>query len=484
MNLTASDYYTLYHPTECELRVFLRSHFETEAQPSEFDKLIAQLGQRHEKNHLATFKNPIDLSMGSLRMRASRTLKAITSGANVIYQGVFQSKLPTIGDIVTGIPDFLIRDGNNYKIRDCKLARNIDEDQHPEIFLQLELYGWLLEQNTGKPPQSLEVYSGDGEITQLRYDGGTRALEILKNIRSISGKSKAPYSPVGWTKCSACTYKARCWKNAEKSNDVASIIGVDQDTALALRKQKVFTISQLLSKYDYESLSEVRKALSNKRIGRSAQRILEQASVLQMRKETILRRPQLPKNASVVMFDLEGMPPVFEDEEKVYLWGLQVYGRNPSKYQPALGGFGRNGDEQGWHDFLSRAERIFSRYGDIPFVHWASYETTKIKSYIERYGDPHGTAHRVLHNCVDLLKITRDALVLPVHSYGLKIIEKEAGFRRTMKQYGGDWSIVQYFKAVETKDKTKRKKIMAEILRYNEQDLKATWAVFQWLKKK
>jgi predicted RecB family nuclease len=33
-------------------------------------------------------------------------------------------------------------------------------------------------------------------------------------------------------------------------------------------------------------------------------------------------------------------------------------------------------------------------------------------------------------------------------------------------------------------DEAKRDSLMAEILKYNEEDLAATWAVFEWLRKK
>ena len=90
----------------------------------------------------------------------------------------------------------------------------------------------------------------------------------------------------------------------------------------------------------------------------------------------------------------------------------------------------------------------------------------------------------MLDNCVDLLKITRDALVLPEYSYSLKVVEKRAGFKRTMTDFGGDWSIVQYIRAIETNDMNLRNETMSQILKYNEEDLKATWAVLLWLRRK
>jgi len=73
---------------------------------------------------------------------------------------------------------------------------------------------------------------------------------------------------------------------------------------------------------------------------------------------------------------------------------------------------------------------------------------------------------------------------LPVYSYGLKTVEQYIGYKRTMEEFDGDWSIVQYIRAVETEDENMRQSIMNEILKYNEEDLQATWAVVEWLRSK
>jgi predicted RecB family nuclease len=486
VSLTASDIYTLHRPSKCERRVFLRAHEEPEAEESDFDKLIKELGDRHETNHLATFPKYLDLRDGSREHRITKTLQAIENGDEVIYQAVFEAPLPVSRDTVVGIPDFLIKDGNGYKIRDCKLSRHVGEGRHEEIVLQLELYGWLFEQNLRKSPTALEVYLGDESIVQLQYNGGKAALEALAYIQQLSEQKDEPYSPVGWSKCNSCGFRQRCWKIAEEMRDVALVYELDQGTAIALKQKGITAIEDLLQQFDKDSLAELKKPRGNKmvRVGSLAERILLQAEALKTNKEKLLAPLNLPTSDNMVMFDLEGLPPQFDELDKVYLWGMQVYGTRPGKFIPALAGFGKEGDQEGWQDFLKSAETIFNEYENIPFIHWHHYETTKIKSYIERYGDQNGIAQRVLDNCVDLLRITREALVLPEYSYSLKVIEKRAGFKRTMTDFGGDWSIVQYIKAVETQDENLRKKIMTDILKYNEEDLKATWAVFQWLKGK
>ncbi len=81
-----------------------------------------------------------------------------------------------------------------------------------------------------------------------------------------------------------------------------------------------------------------------------------------------------------------------------------------------------------------------------------------------------------------MLPITRGALALPVTSYSLKVIEQYVGFERSQEEFGGTWSIARYMAAQDMKPGAERDAIMAEILKYNEEDLAATWAVLEWLR--
>ncbi len=74
------------------------------------------------------------------------------------------------------------------------------------------------------------------------------------------------------------------------------------------------------------------------------------------------------------MFDLEGMPPYLDELDKIYLWGMKVFGDRPGPFLYATAGFGPDGDREGWEKFLGVADEILQRYGDVRFVHWSAYE--------------------------------------------------------------------------------------------------------------
>jgi predicted RecB family nuclease len=380
MRLTASDFASYHRPTRCDLRVFLRHRREQEREPGPYDIVLRRLGLRHERDHLAILGSFADVSADSLNEHLKKTADAIEKKVPVLYQPAFLAVEKICGtDVeIIGIPDYLILDGDKYLIRDSKMALRIDEENHPEIFLQVQLYGWLFEKFTGAPPKGLQVHAGTGEIISIPHDGGAAALRELARLLTLRQLSAEPYEPIGWTKCLGCGYIDRCWAQAEKNSDVALVYGVDQSLARTLYSQGVRSRRDLLARFDVASLSEVKRPYGSReqRVGRASDRILKFADAMENNQEIVLAAPAIPPSKNYVMFDLEGMPPHLDELDKIYLWGMQVFGENPSEFKVALSGFGANGDRDGWISFLENARQIFETYGDIPWVHWAPYEET------------------------------------------------------------------------------------------------------------
>ena len=488
LRLTASDFYTLFRPSKCENRIYLEQAGVEQAPVSPYQEVVIRLGKRHEEVHLGCFPKYIDLSEGTLAERENKTKDAIKKEVPVIYQGVLSSVHEFNGQQfeILGEADFLIWQGDGYVIRDSKISRRISEKDHPEILNQLEIYGWLYERTTGRPPINLQVHAGTGEIIDIPYDGGTAALELLGDIAPLKTINSEPYTPVGWSKCGGCPFHGHCWPRAVASQDVALVPDVDQNLASALRDQGIRTIKDLLQNFDEASLSEFKRPWGTRmqKVGKKAGSILRLARAMSEGKEIMIQPPELPNFPNYVMFDLEGLPPQMDELEKIYLWGTQVFGEDQSDFMPAVSGFGENGDKEGWDNFLSNSETIFEKYGDIPFVHWHHYERVKIDNYLDRYGDRDGIAERVKDNLLDLLPITQKSVALPLPSYSLKVVEKYVGYKRTLQDVAGDWAMAKYIEAVETEDQDLRNEVMSKILDYNREDLEATWAVFKWLRSK
>lgn len=357
---------------------------------------------------------------------------------------------PTYGDVV-GRPDFFIRENGGYLIRDCKLSRRFNENDHPEIFRQLELYGWLYEQTLGSPPVRLEAYMGDGQIQRVPHQPD-KALEVLSWMQGLKQLKEEPVEAVGWSKCLDCGYNEFCWQRAKATHAVAMLPGVDQALSRALKSQQITSYDDLIAKYDEASLAEVEKEVGGRlrKVGNAAAKILNHARAFQTEKIIRIQSPNLKTPPNLVMFDVEGIPPHLDHSEKTYLWGLKVFGEKPRPYSPALATASSDGDSEGWNKFLNECAGIFMEYNSVPFVHWSAYEKTQVRKYIAKYGDTDGIAARVLENLYDLRPVVEAAFIIPTPSYGLKLIEKVAGYKRALLETGGKWSMATYIEAVET----------------------------------
>jgi predicted RecB family nuclease len=486
IRLVATDFFGLLRPSECELRVWLRERGVPEALPRPYTEILFRLGAEHERRHLARFPRALDLGSLEFDERVARTREELERGERAIYQGALRSEteLAGTGVEVVGAPDFMLPARRGYAIRDSKLARRIGDGAHPEVTLQLATYAWLYERTFGEPPVALQVHNGIGEIVDIPYEGADAALEALERILRIRLADEAPDEPVGWSKCSDCPFFDRCWPAAVEQHSVGLLPWVDRGLVGELITQGVETYDELLERFDAESLAAVERAwgTTRKPVGDRAERILVGARALAEGRPIVFKPAAIPDHPNYVMFDLEGLPQQLDDLEKIYLWGMQVFGERPGPFRAATAGFGITGDREGWEAFLAEAAAIFAEHGDIPFVHWATYEKAKIDLYISRHGDRDGIAARVKRNLLDLLPITYESVALPVSSYGLKTVERLAGFERGLEDYGGEWSMARYIEATETDDRDLRAEIMDEILAYNREDLEATWAVMRWLR--
>ena len=267
MRLTASDLHSYYRPSQCDLRVFLRQRDEREEPIGPYEKVLQRLGERHEKAHLASLGPCVDLSDTSIEQRIERTRQEVSRGSSVIYRPVLRTSvvLNDDEDEIVGVPDFmLLSDGERYIVRDSKISRRINDDDHPEILRQMELYGWLYQKTFGVPPAGLQVHAGTGTMEPIVYDGGAQALQILGKIALLNKLSSEPHSPVGWTKCGNCGFSERCWPLAESRRDPALLADVDQNLAAALYSEKVKTFEDLLARFDEATLAEFKRPWGKK----------------------------------------------------------------------------------------------------------------------------------------------------------------------------------------------------------------------------
>ena len=259
--LVATDFFSLYRPSECELRVWLRQQGAEEAPPGPYARVLMDLGLEHERRHLTRFPDHIDLGRLPIAERAERTAELVAEGERVIYQGALRAETTLAGTEVeiVGVPDFLLPARSGYAIRDSKLARRI-VGRYRAIELQLATYGWLYEQTFGEPPVALQVHNGAGEIVDIPYEGGDEALETLERILRVRLAADEPHETVGMGKCGSCGFFERCWPPAVERRSVG-LLPWSGSLAGELERRGVETIDQLLERYDAELARRGRAAV-------------------------------------------------------------------------------------------------------------------------------------------------------------------------------------------------------------------------------
>jgi predicted RecB family nuclease len=480
----AKDFSLLYRPSECELRIVIANKQGIPDTRTELQLLLAKLKKQVELEYLDTFspQSVVDLSGLQPHDRLVATDNAVRTRAEVIFKPLLRTEI-TLGAktcVVTGQPDFLVRERDRYVIRDAVIARHINRASHPEVIYSMQLCGWLYQHSFGQAPAKLELL-GPGNARKSVFDD-TEGGDVLKELRKIVELCELndnPYSPVGWTKCKGCQFISYCWTNARQQQDVAILPEVNQELALSLRRVGCRSITNLLDAFTPDSLAAFQYRPGTE-VGDRAPHILTSAKSFRANSHIVRNIPDLPQSSAYGVLDLEGVPPLLGDSERIFLWGLRIVNPDNDLYIQETADV-PEADEHAWRQFLQRYAAQKEGLPPMPVLHWHHYERTMIEKYVARCGDWNGVAEQLLASLVDLLPIFREAVTLPVYSYSLKEVEKYVGFERQIL-LSGDAAVAKYVEATTLTDRAERTAILEQIEYYNREDIDSLWAVFLWLR--
>jgi len=417
----------------------------------------------------------------SLEERLKATQLAISAGAPLIYQAAF------VQNQWVGYPDFLVRSGEEssgpwrYIPEDAKLARRAKA----EHVIQLNVYANLIEQTTGVAADEGSIHVGGG-LAPERFDlRKTRHItnRLVRQFENFASTPERQTEPVKTSACSQCAYLPICeaeWRAADSTVFVAGIRG---DQIIKLKRGGVATLSDLAAADPSAAIDGVGSDTLQKLVRQAR---LQKTTVVtgEFKVEVLPQEPGrgfalLPHpQPGDIFFDMEGDP--LHPEGLEYLFGI-------------LGPFGPGG-EQEFKDFWAHnhAEEKASfeafmrfitghlaRYPDAHIYHYAPYETTALKRLASRYASMEAALDQMLREqrFVDLYKVVRQGLQASTEGYSLKDLEKIYwGGRGGDVTNAGD-SIVEYERWRETGEQS----ILDAILRYNEDDVRSTAGMRDWL---
>jgi uncharacterized protein len=126
-----------------------------------------------------------------------------------------------------------------------------------------------------------------------------------------------------------------------------------------------------------------------------------------------------------------------------------------------------------WKEFLAWLETLPS---DYIVYHYAPYEPTRLKLLASRHGSS-AALHAFTDRLVDLKPLATKRVTYPLYFYGLKYICKFLGFSWTGALQSGGESIDWYERWCASGDR----EILRQIVQYNEDDVRATLFLKEWL---
>ena len=109
--------------------------------------------------------------------------------------------------------------------------------------------------------------------------------------------------------------------------------------------------------------------------------------------------------------------------------------------------------------------------------HYAFYERMVFDRLALRHGAPSSLIAKFHEHAIDLHQKTIDSVVLPLYFYTLKDVAKHLGYAWADAEAGGAESVTWYDTWLRTGDRTS----LERVVRYNEDDVRATMTLRDWL---
>ena len=175
----------------------------------------------------------------------------------------------------------------------------------------------------------------------------------------------------------------------------------------------------------------------------------------------------MPASGDALVIDVEADPL----RDVAYLFGvLDVHGTS-AEFHPFLAE-SPDGERAAWEAFVA----FVQGFPGVPIYHYGWYEIDVFRTMTEKYGAPDGFLSDVEERSIDLLIRLRESVIFPLSFYSLKDIAQYLGFRWRHDDASGLNSILWY----EEWLRTGNREALDDIIRYNEDDVRATWHVREW----
>ncbi len=458
------------------------------------DELLARtalLGGEHEQRHLDKLRAQISeeptvigrpaYSRAAFTAAAEQTRDAVQRRAPVIVQAaMFDGRF-------LGFGDFLLLEGNAYRLRDTKLARSVKVT----ALLQLAAYADALRQDGVSIHDEVELALGNdtmasypvGELLPV-YRSRRQALQDLLDRHYTGG------APVQWGDESvrACLRCPECQVQINATNDVLLVAGLRNTQRARLIDAGITTIHQL-AEHD-GAIAGLSAAMGDKlRLQARLQTSKPGAGGVPayevVAPKALSALP--PPSPGDLFFDFEGDPLWTADGRT---WGLEYLFGVLGAERPfdPIWAHDRTEERQALRTFLDIVREQRQCFPDMHVYHYASYERTALLRLAGEYGVGEEEVDDLLREnvLIDLYPIVLNGLRVGTTNYGLKYLEPlyMGEELRTGDVTNAADSIImydKYCKLLAEGDAAEAAKVLAGIEDYNHYDCRSTRKLRDWL---
>ncbi|GAA1243242.1 TM0106 family RecB-like putative nuclease [Oryzihumus leptocrescens] len=453
--------------------------------------LIFALGIAHERDYLAALRAegrsvveiPTAFDGPGRREAERRTVDAMRSGVDVVYQGTF------FDGLWGGQADFLLKVDRpsslgdwSYEVADTKLARRL---KVPAL-LQMAVYANRLQALQGTVPEHLYVVTGDGQSRPWRLvDVAAYARRARARLRQFL-EQPTDTEPVKVGHCGQCRWLARCAAHWRRTDDLTLVAFMRNDHREALRHAGITTLEQLAALSADELPRTIGRASRERLVQQAAAQMVERTTgqpfyqLLPPEPRTGLLRLPDPDDGDLYL-DFEGDPYADGGQGREYLAGL---GDRHGRFTP-LWAHDAAQERQLTEALVDRLLQTWRDHPGMHVYHYAPYETTALKRLTARHGVREAELDQLLRGerFVDLYAVVRQGMRISKGSYSIKKLEAFYwSAERSKNEDVADAlaSVIAYERwLVEGGEE-----VLQAIEAYNRDDVASTLALHDWLEQR
>lgn len=450
----------------------------------------ARLGDAHERRRLERFRGEFGdrvavigrpaYTVAGLTAAAEATQRAIAAGAPVVYQAaMFDGRF-------VGFADFLVRDGEQYRVADTKLARSAKVT----ALLQLAAYADTLARSGVPVAPDAELILGDNTVLRYRVDELTPVYHAQRaSVQQLLDEHYAADGPVRWDddRVRACFRCPECAEQVRAADDLLLVAGLRVSQRAKLLDAGIGTLADLadhtgpvpdLAARTLDTLTAQAKLQVRQR-----DTGIPQYEIADAKQLALLPEP----DDGDLFFDFEGDPLWTADGTE---WGLEyLFGvlEASGAFCP-LWAHDRVDERKALADFLAMVADRRKRHPNMHIYHYASYEKTALLRLAGRYGVGEDDVDDLLRSgtLVDLYPLVRKSIRVGGESFSLKALEPLFMGRelRSGEVITATDSITQYARFCDLRAEGRADDaatVLKEIEDYNHYDCRATRGLRDWL---